>query len=346
MRVLLTGAFGNIGGHALTALVRDGHRVRCLDVPSKANRKAARRALRRYGDRVEVLWGDLRRREDVACAVEGQDVIVHLAFIIPKHSCVDGDIDANPEWAREINVGGTRHLIEEAQRLARAPRIVFASSVAVYGPTAHLAPPRTASDPLYPVDAYSQHKVACEQLVRGSGLPWTVLRLGAALPLRLTHLSAMFDVPLDTRMEFVDPRDAGLAFARAVSEPAAEGKILLVGGGERCQFSYHEMVRIVLEAAGVGMLPAEAFARAPFYTDWLDTAESQRLLRYQRYGLDDYARELRRKLGVRWVLARIFRPLVQRWLLAQSPYWRQAQGRAPHIPKVRPTPQPVPSRGD
>ena len=39
-----------------------------------------------------------------------------------------------------------------------------------------------------------------------------------------------------------------------------------------------EIVERVLTAAGVGMLPAAAFTTAPFATDWLDTAESQRLL--------------------------------------------------------------------
>lgn len=84
MKVLLTGAFGNIGGHTLTALVRKGHQIRCFDMPTKANRRAARRAMRQYGDQVSAGWGDVRRREDVVRAVVDQDAIVHLAFIIPK----------------------------------------------------------------------------------------------------------------------------------------------------------------------------------------------------------------------------------------------------------------------
>ena len=342
MDVLLTGAFGNIGGHTLAALLEAGHHVRCFDITTKANRRAARRVVRHYGDRVTMVWGDLRLREDVAQAVVGQEAIVHLAFIIPKQSCVAGDIDADPEWARRINVEGTRHLIEEAKRLFVPPRFVFASSVAVYGLTKHLSPPRRADDPVNPVDAYGRHKVACEELVRSSGLPWTILRLGAALPMRITNLKAMFDVPLDTRMEFVDPRDAARAFARAVGESSAIGKTLLIGGGARCQFIYGEMVRRILEAAGVGVLPADAYTSDPFYTDWLDTGPSQALLQYQRHDLDDYARAMRRKLGLGWVLARVFQPLVQHGLLARSPYWREARAkvrRASALP-TRPQPQP------
>ena len=69
------------------------------------------------------------------------------------------------------------------------------------------------------------------------------------------------------------------------------------------------------------MLPDEAFASVPFPTDWLDTAESQRLLRYQRHTLDDYVRDMQSALGYRRHLIRVFRPIVRSLLLKQSPYY-------------------------
>ena len=41
MKVLLTGAFGNIGSHVLTELVRRGHDVRCLALDTPEDRKRA-----------------------------------------------------------------------------------------------------------------------------------------------------------------------------------------------------------------------------------------------------------------------------------------------------------------
>ncbi len=52
MKVLLTGAFGNVGQSALEELLRQGHRVRCFDLRTKANERAAHC----YGDRIEVIW--------------------------------------------------------------------------------------------------------------------------------------------------------------------------------------------------------------------------------------------------------------------------------------------------
>ena len=71
----------------------------------------------------------------------------------------------------------------------------------------------------------------------------------------------------------------------------------------------------------MGVFPKEAFGSTPFPTDWLDTVESQRLLRYQRHTLNDYVQDMTARLGFRRHLIRMFRPLVRYLLLRQSPYY-------------------------
>jgi nucleoside-diphosphate-sugar epimerase len=319
MNVLLTGAFGNIGTNALTELLKQGHRVRCFDLKTKNNERAARRLAGRPD--VEVVWGDLRRPEDVHPAVQGQDVVVHLAFIVPKLSATGVESEKRPDWAEAINVGGTQNVIDAARAQAMPPRLVFASSLHVYGHTQHLLPPRTAADPVRPVEHYARHKVECEQRVRDSGLSWTILRFAAAMPIAIKLDPGMFDVPLDNRIEFAHTRDVGLAVANAVGSREVWGKLLLIGGGPRCQYYYREIVERVLEAAGVGMLPDAAFSTTPFATDWLDTAESQRLLCYQQRDLGDYVREMIAVLGPRRALIQAFRPLARYALVRLSPYF-------------------------
>lgn len=327
--VLVTGAFGNIGLSTLEELLRQGYRVRCFDLKTKANEKAARR----LRGQIEVVWGDLRRPEEVAVAVQDQDAVIHLAFIIPRLSATGFECEEHPDWAWEINVGGTRNLIEAMKARPRPPRLLFASSYHIYGRTQHLPPPRTVDDPVQAMEHYARHKVECEAMVRASGLEWAILRLAATLPLAMKLSPGMFDVPLFNRMEYVHTRDVGLAFANAVGCPEVWGKVLLIGGGPRCQYTYEEIARRVLDGLGVGMLPAEAFAAVPFPTDWIDTAESQRLLHYQRHTLDDYVRDMTARLGYRRHLIRLFRPLVRYLLLKQSPYYRP--GRADRFTLVR-----------
>ena len=315
MRVLLTGAFGNIGVHVLRELLAQGHTVRCFDVATKANKRRARQA----GGHVEVLWGDLRRPEEVARAVQGQDAIVHLAFVIPKLSVTGVNSEDRPDFAREINVGGTLNLLAGAKASSRSPRIVFASSLHVYGRTQHLPPPRRVSDPVQPVEHYAWHKATCEEMVKGSGLRWAILRLAACMPIRLIVDAGVFDVPLDNRIEYVHGRDVAMAMANTLRTEAAWGRTWLIGGGPACQFLYRDMAAQVLGAFGVGMLPDWAFRTEPFGVDWLDTCESQQVLRFQQHTLQDYVTDVRAALGSKRQAVIALRPLIRRHLLRLSP---------------------------
>ena len=333
MRVLLTGAFGNIGTSTVKELIKQGHTVRCLDLKTRANKRAARR----LRGQAEVAWGDLRRPEDVAAAVHGQDVVIHLAFIIPKLSATGIESEKRPDWAREINVAGTRNLLDAMKLLPNPPRVIFTSSCHVYGRTQHQHPPRTVSDPVCPVEHYTRHKIECEHMVRASGLEWSIFRLGATLPLTMKLDPGMFDVPMDNRLEFVHTRDVGLALANAVSSEDVWGKLLLIGGGPDCQYYYRGVAWRILDAMGVGMLPEEAFGSTPFCVDWLDTAESQRMLNYQQRDIEDYIQDMVALLGYRRHVIRLFRPLVRHWLLKKSPYFARSKAKpAERRPATRP----------
>ncbi|HEY57867.1 MAG TPA: NAD(P)-dependent oxidoreductase [Anaerolineae bacterium] len=320
MHVLVSGAFGNIGQAALESLLHHGHHLTAFDTPTRRNRHAARR----FRGRVRVCWGDIRDPQAVARAVAGQDAVVHLAFVIPNLSATGKGSEEAPDWAWAVNVGGTRNLIAAMEAQPRPPRLVFTSSLHIYGRTQHLPPPRRVDDPPNPAEHYSRHKAAAEALVKGSTLKWVIFRLAAALPVTLILDPGMFDVPLNNRIEFVHREDVAIAIAHAVTSEAVWGKVLHIGGGPRCQHLYHEVAERILVTVGVGMLPEEAFSRTPYPVDWLDTEESERLLRYQQRTLDDYLADLRRALGWRRGLVRAFRPFVRWLLLRRSPYLDRA----------------------
>ena len=190
----------------------------------------------------------------------------------------------------------------------------------------HLPPPRKADDPLNPTDVYTSTKAKCETALRASALPWTILRLAAVPPLRISGDvdKMLFEMPLDQRIEFVHVRDVGTAFANAVTAKTLK-KVLLIGGGKPNQMYQREFITKILTAMGLGMLPDSAFRVATtqdewYYTDWLDTTESQQLLHYQNHTYDQYIEELKRKVGYKRHLARIFRSFARKRLLAQSPY--------------------------
>jgi nucleoside-diphosphate-sugar epimerase len=315
MKVLVTGAFGNIGRATVRELVGRAHQVRCFDLKTKANLREASRMRTDVG----IYWGDLRDHDDVEAAVHGQEAVVHLAFIIPRLSATGVNSEESPEWAEEINIGGTRNLIRAIKAQPDPPKLLFASSFHVYGCTQDQPPPRKVTDVPRPIEHYARHKIACERLVRRSNLDWIIFRLAAALPVRLILDPGMFDVGLDNRIEFVHSRDVGLAITNALEVERAWCKLWHIGGGPRCQIYQRELVQQILEAVGIGMLPEGAFPSGPYPTDWLDTQESQRVLRYQRHTLQDYLRELKVKLGFRRHFVRLLRPILRAILLSKSP---------------------------
>jgi nucleoside-diphosphate-sugar epimerase len=193
----------------------------------------------------------------------------------------------------------------------------------------HQQPPRRANDPLNPTDVYTHTKVECEKAIRASNIPWTILRFAAAPPAELsTDIDPIiFEIPLDQRIEFVHTRDVGKACSNAVEEDTI-GKTLLIGGGLSSQMLQREFVSKIFEGMGIGMLPDSAFrvATSPeeyYYTDWLDTKESQQLLEYQSRSFEDYIEEMKSQLGIMRHLARLFKGQSRKRVLGVSPYYQE-----------------------
>lgn len=314
-KILLIGAFGNIGVSTLKALAGRGHLVRCFDLPTPANREVAEK----FGSSVEIQWGDIRKPGDVAKAVAGMDVVLHIAAIIPPLS------ESKPEMARAVNVGGTKNIIaamEKAGSDGKPPRLVFCSSISVLGRNRDRSKLASADEPVAPSDHYSHHKVECESLIRASSLEWSILRLNAVPPVSIGQFDPiMFEIALAGQVEFVHTADVGLALANAAESDSIWGEILLIAGGSKCQLHYKDFFAGVLGTVGIGMLPDSAFGSKAFYTYWMYTSESQALLQYQRHTFDDYLREIAALMSWRKPLIGLFRPIIRRALLGKSPYY-------------------------
>lgn len=321
MRVVVTGAFGNIGASSVRELRRQGHQVRAFGRRSRANRRVAAS----FDRRVELHWGDVRDRSAVTHAVKGQDAVVHMAYILPPEA------DDHPALAEEVNVGGTRNVIEAARAQVVPPRLLFASTFDIFGFTQDQPPPRRVTDPVTATDAYTRHKIEGERMVRESGLRWTILRFADVPPLAMRRPHPiMFRIPLQTRFEVLHTDDAGRAVANALASDAVWGRVWLIGGGPTCQIHYRDYLGRMLDVMGIGRLPETAFGDQPFSTDWIDTAASEALLRYQRHSFEQIVADIAAGIGWQRRVMPLVRPLARRWILRMSPYYAKARELARH----------------
>ena len=320
--MLVTGACGNVGAATVAELASRGLRVRALDLATKKNRTVAAG----FSARVERCWGSVTDRELLSRALGGVDHVLHLAAVIPPAT------DADQMAAYAVNVGGMRALIDAATAAASPPGLTFTSTAQVYGRNASAAGPRTVDEERHPEDTYSRQKVECEDLLRASGLRWTIFRLGMTPPVALVPIIPfVFELHPETRVEFTHPRDVAVALAGTVGNPQVEGKTLNIAGGADRRALYRDWLNESLAVMGVAPLPVEAFGDRRVYTDWLDTDESQALLGYQRLYYEDYLSDIRSLLGPRLAVIRSAAPVVRRFILANSPYFGGAQRHRPVV---------------
>lgn len=306
MTILVTGAGGNVGTHVVAELVRRGYDVRALDV----------RRVHPAG--AVAVRADVTDPVALSRAMAGVETVIHLAAVIPPRT------DKRPVRARAVNVGGTRNVVAACLAKTRPPRLLFTSTFDVHGRTLGHPPPRHVTDPVVATDAYTEHKIECEELVRGSGLTWAIFRLadvpvlGPRAPRRI-----MFEIGLDNRIEVLHAGDAAFAIANALAEPRVWGRVLFLGGGASCQVTYREYLTRLMGAMGLEPLPDNAFSTAEYVTDWLDTAEGAELLHYQRHGFADIVTAIVAAMGWRRPAARLAGPWARAAILHLSPYYRR-----------------------
>jgi len=336
MRVLVTGAFGNVGRSALEALAEEGDEVRVLEADTARNRALAPRLARQLGQGRHpafdsLVLGDVRDPLVAARALEGREAVIHLAALIPPAA------DRNPDLARSVNVEGTRNLLEAARGAGGGPpRFVLALSISIYGDRVRDFWIRV-DDELRPSpgDAYGKTKVEAEALVRNSGLPFSILRLTYIVwRKKLDPDPLLFHMPPATRLEICHTEDTGRAFAAAARSRDALGETFDIGGGESCRTDYRSYLDRMFSLFGLGgsgALPDRAFAAGGFHCGWYaDSDRAEAVLGFRRRSLDDYYAEVAEETRWKRGLAALVRPFILSRLLAASPFLGSGPG-APGI---------------
>ena len=198
MRVVITGGCGFLGQRVALQLLARG------DVDELVLFDNANPALAMPEDeRLSVQTGDIADSEAVRRVIStGTNSVFHLAAV------VSGQAEADTDLGYRVNLDGTRAVLDACRALGTCPRVVFASSLAVYGGA---LPPAVGDDtPLTPRTSYGTQKAIGELLVndysrkgfvdgRAVRLPTVVVRPGRPNRAASTFASSMIREPLAGR---------------------------------------------------------------------------------------------------------------------------------------------------
>ncbi len=262
---LVTGGAGFIGSNLVRKLLAGGHSVTVLDSLVTGRLENLDGLQGRYS----FVKGDIR---DIPLLLEtfaekGYECIFHLAALPSVQLSF-----ADPQLTHDVNATGTLNILATARALG-VPRVVFASSCALYGNDAD--PPVSESAPARPLSPYASQKLLgenyCTLYTNELGVPAIALRLfniygpcqdpaseyAAVVPNFLTRLlngeaPVIYGTGEQTR-DFVFVEDAAEALMLAAASPKAPGRIINVGSG--VETSVKTLASQAVSAAGVQIEP-------------------------------------------------------------------------------------------
>ncbi len=213
MKILITGGLGGIAKEGLISFLQDFYQLRLSHYREPKQKP-----------RHEFVKVDIRNYEQVEKAVEGIDVILHLAAKGAKDP-----LGINPKEAFSVNVMGTLNLVEAAKK-SGIKKFIYASSIWVYGlPSEGTLPeylPIDEGHPLKVKRAYGLSKVLAEDLLRGynqeCNFPIINFRIGEVMRrshgygLKLGQLKENASSGREGFWNYIDVRDVGEAIKLAI----------------------------------------------------------------------------------------------------------------------------------
>lgn len=309
MNVLVTGA-GLVGCYFAREMAQQGNRAVLYDIAPNES------YIRNVAGDTAVVQGDIRDLPALIETIQSHqvEVVFHSAFLI------GAKLAQRPYAGLSMNVGGTI-AVAEAARLCHVRRLVFASTMGVYGDIP--AGARVTED--YHVGGdhfYVASKVACEQLLGAYAsqykLPLAILRFaqiygwghyaggdfaGPAVHEALTAALAGQTVRIDpgilTVNDYVYVKDLAHGVALACQKPLKSRVFNLGSGAVASTGEVAQAIRAAVPGARVEVLPKPLLGPFWQHEEPLDLTRSRQELGYNpQYdvakGVADFAAELRR----------------------------------------------------
>lgn len=242
-RVLVTGAGGMVGYQVIRFLLSEGkYDITVLDLKTKEVFKK----LKNFRKRVNIVYGDVNDSSLIDSLVKDNDVIIHLAGIIPPMANLRDDL------CEQMDYGGTKNICDAIKRYNPNCHLLYASSTSVYGKKEDNISLKSKCE-YDELDYYSKYKIKCEDYIEDSIKNYTIFRLAYVLG-DPSRDSIIYNVNLDSNLETISSEDAGYAFVCAIDNlKVLNKKKFNLSGGEKFRTRYSEFIVNILKRYGLSL---------------------------------------------------------------------------------------------
>ncbi len=259
-RVLVTGADGFIGSHLTEKLAKEGAQVRAFVYYNSFGRWGWLDEKDSVLEKnIEILLGDIRDSNRVFEAVEGQEIVFHLASLI----AIPYSYHA-PDSYVQTNIGGTLNILNAGRKVG-VHRIIHTSTSEVYGTAQYV--PIDEKHPLQGQSPYSATKIGADMLsesfFRSFNLPVTTVRpfntygprqsARAVIP---TIISQLFLGEKKIKLGALSPTrdfnyvtDIVSGFLRVALCDKAIGHVINIGSGQ--EISINDLAKTLMKETGI-----------------------------------------------------------------------------------------------
>ncbi|MGL5067489.1 MAG: NAD-dependent epimerase/dehydratase family protein [Sarcina sp.] len=169
MKALITGASGWLGSELTKQLLEKDYKVRALVLESSKRLDELKNS---YPEKLDIVLGNICSKTDLKKSINGIDVVYHLAAKVHCQPKNEKDI----EDFYKINTDASKLLFETCVE-QKIKRVIFYSSVSVYGESENIITSKSKRNPITPY-AMSKQKAEDEgmKLFKEKGLPLTIIQ--------------------------------------------------------------------------------------------------------------------------------------------------------------------------
>ena len=240
-KILITGAAGEIGKKVVSYLLTESkYDITVLDLQCKDNIKY----FKRYENRLNIVLGDINDKSLIKFLIRNQDVVIHLAGIMPPFSEYKNNL------SNIINIEGAKNIIESIEKHNPSCHLIYLSTTSIYKENLKEVTVKSKVETKMSCE-YTKNAYEIEKIIKKNLNHYTIFRIplimgDMTLPPIISYINPQSNI------EVISLKDVSYAITKAIDNlDILNNNTYNLSGGEKCQTTYEDFKNCCLKIYGI-----------------------------------------------------------------------------------------------